>query len=230
MYNETTEQRFISLGLLWSVSVGWHCHTISCNDIAIFYFCFSLAYISLQRRHREKLQAHFSSSRSLRDCSVNASGLMSKSTPRFQYSLHLQNVSLKLPSICTSWHVLIIIINTMFPWAPLLRIYSELQQEIYDMTGCFSSASSILFLIIWHGLVGDWQKSWGVHLLRDMRENTAHHVFLVADSCDNLQVGILHLCWCSDLILLYKNRKFFKMQELDLFYFYVWEVKGEWKN
>ncbi|RVE59488.1 hypothetical protein OJAV_G00189020 [Oryzias javanicus] len=43
------------------------------------------------KRHREKLQAHFSSSRSLRDCSVNASGLMSKSTPRFQYSLHLQN-------------------------------------------------------------------------------------------------------------------------------------------
>uniref|UniRef100_A0A8C7YJJ9 Neuregulin 3b n=1 Tax=Oryzias sinensis TaxID=183150 RepID=A0A8C7YJJ9_9TELE len=43
------------------------------------------------KRHSEKLQAHFSSSRSLRDCSVNASGLMSKSTPRFQYSLHLQN-------------------------------------------------------------------------------------------------------------------------------------------
>ncbi|XP_072311984.1 LOW QUALITY PROTEIN: pro-neuregulin-3, membrane-bound isoform [Eucyclogobius newberryi] len=32
------------------------------------------------KRHREKLQAHFSDSRSLRDCSVNASALMSKST------------------------------------------------------------------------------------------------------------------------------------------------------
>ncbi|XP_015230701.1 PREDICTED: pro-neuregulin-3, membrane-bound isoform-like [Cyprinodon variegatus] len=42
------------------------------------------------KRHREKLQAHFSDSRSLRECSVNASGLMSKSTPRIQYSLHLQ--------------------------------------------------------------------------------------------------------------------------------------------
>ncbi|KAK2820410.1 hypothetical protein Q5P01_023369 [Channa striata] len=42
------------------------------------------------KRHREKLQAHFSDSRSLRDCSVSASGLMSKSTPRLQYSLQLQ--------------------------------------------------------------------------------------------------------------------------------------------
>ncbi|TNN50273.1 Pro-neuregulin-3, membrane-bound isoform [Liparis tanakae] len=45
------------------------------------------------KRHREKLQAHFSESRSLRDCSVNASGLMSKSTPRLQYSLQLQKLS-----------------------------------------------------------------------------------------------------------------------------------------
>ncbi|MED6250801.1 hypothetical protein ATANTOWER_010257, partial [Ataeniobius toweri] len=44
------------------------------------------------KRHREKLQAHFSDSRSLRECSVNASGLMSKSAPRIQYSLHLQRV------------------------------------------------------------------------------------------------------------------------------------------
>ncbi|XP_032430341.1 pro-neuregulin-3, membrane-bound isoform [Xiphophorus hellerii] len=42
------------------------------------------------KRHREKLQAHFSESRSLRDCSVNSSGLMSNSTPRTQYNLHLQ--------------------------------------------------------------------------------------------------------------------------------------------
>ncbi|XP_067344846.1 pro-neuregulin-3, membrane-bound isoform isoform X2 [Channa argus] len=42
------------------------------------------------KRHREKLQAHFSDSRSLRDCSVSASGLMSKSTPRLQYNLQLQ--------------------------------------------------------------------------------------------------------------------------------------------
>ncbi|XP_069011668.1 LOW QUALITY PROTEIN: pro-neuregulin-3, membrane-bound isoform [Embiotoca jacksoni] len=42
------------------------------------------------KKHREKLQAHFSDSRSLRDCSVNASGLMSKSTPRLQYSLQFQ--------------------------------------------------------------------------------------------------------------------------------------------
>ncbi|XP_041671030.1 pro-neuregulin-3, membrane-bound isoform [Cheilinus undulatus] len=42
------------------------------------------------KRHREKLQAHFSDSRSLRDCSINASSLMSKSTPRLQYSLQLQ--------------------------------------------------------------------------------------------------------------------------------------------
>ncbi|CAB1434461.1 unnamed protein product [Pleuronectes platessa] len=42
------------------------------------------------KRHREKLQAHFSDSRSLRDCSVHGSGIMSKSTPRLQYSLQLQ--------------------------------------------------------------------------------------------------------------------------------------------
>ncbi|XP_028991335.1 pro-neuregulin-3, membrane-bound isoform isoform X2 [Betta splendens] len=42
------------------------------------------------KRHREKLQAHFSDSRSLRDCSVNASGLMSKSPPRLQYGIQLQ--------------------------------------------------------------------------------------------------------------------------------------------
>ncbi|XP_024866640.1 pro-neuregulin-3, membrane-bound isoform [Kryptolebias marmoratus] len=49
-----------------------------------------MALYRCNKRHREKLQAHFSDSRSLRDCSVNASGLMSKSTPRIQYSLHLQ--------------------------------------------------------------------------------------------------------------------------------------------
>ncbi|KAM4524790.1 pro-neuregulin-3, membrane-bound isoform [Odontesthes bonariensis] len=42
------------------------------------------------KKHREKLQAHFSDTRSLRDCSVNGSGLVSKSTLRLQYSLHLQ--------------------------------------------------------------------------------------------------------------------------------------------
>ncbi|XP_056152749.1 uncharacterized protein nrg3b [Lampris incognitus] len=41
-------------------------------------------------KHREKLRAHFSESRSLRDCSVNVSGLMSKSTAKAQYSLQLQ--------------------------------------------------------------------------------------------------------------------------------------------
>ncbi|KAF7668398.1 hypothetical protein LDENG_00015410, partial [Lucifuga dentata] len=44
------------------------------------------------KRHREKLRAHFDS-RSLRDCSVSASGLMSKSAPRPQYSLQLQKGS-----------------------------------------------------------------------------------------------------------------------------------------
>ncbi|XP_061666858.1 uncharacterized protein nrg3b isoform X2 [Syngnathoides biaculeatus] len=39
------------------------------------------------KRHRQKLQAHFSESRSLRDCSINASGLMSKSSARTQYTL-----------------------------------------------------------------------------------------------------------------------------------------------
>lgn len=42
------------------------------------------------KRHREKLQAHFSDSRSLRECSVNASALMSKSA-RSQYNHPLQN-------------------------------------------------------------------------------------------------------------------------------------------
>lgn len=45
------------------------------------------------KRHREKLQAHLSDSRSLRDCSVNASGLMSKSTTRSQYNQPLQKQS-----------------------------------------------------------------------------------------------------------------------------------------
>ncbi|XP_061562737.1 pro-neuregulin-3, membrane-bound isoform isoform X1 [Phycodurus eques] len=39
------------------------------------------------KRHRQKLQAHFSESRSLRDCGINASGLMSKSSSRTQYTL-----------------------------------------------------------------------------------------------------------------------------------------------
>uniref|UniRef100_A0A1A8S5W2 EGF-like domain-containing protein n=1 Tax=Nothobranchius rachovii TaxID=451742 RepID=A0A1A8S5W2_9TELE len=52
-----------------------------------------VACMALYRRnkiHREKLQAHFSDGQSLRDCSINASGLVSKSPPRIQYSLHLQ--------------------------------------------------------------------------------------------------------------------------------------------
>lgn len=44
------------------------------------------------KRHREKLQAHFSDSRSLRECSVNASALMSKST-RSQYNHPLQKAN-----------------------------------------------------------------------------------------------------------------------------------------
>lgn len=60
---------------------------------------FSLHMLFFHRRHREKLQAHFSDSRSLRDCSVNASGLMSKSTPRLQYSLQLQKVNLYITLI-----------------------------------------------------------------------------------------------------------------------------------
>lgn len=39
------------------------------------------------RRHREKLQAHFSDGRSLRDCSINAPGPPSKPSSRLQYSL-----------------------------------------------------------------------------------------------------------------------------------------------
>nr|XP_061807773.1 pro-neuregulin-3, membrane-bound isoform-like [Nerophis lumbriciformis] len=39
------------------------------------------------KRTRQKLQAHFSESRSLRDCGINASGLMSKSSTRTQYTL-----------------------------------------------------------------------------------------------------------------------------------------------
>nr|XP_061822711.1 pro-neuregulin-3, membrane-bound isoform-like isoform X3 [Nerophis lumbriciformis] len=39
------------------------------------------------KRRREKLQAHFSESRTLRDGSVNAAGLMSRSTTRTQYSV-----------------------------------------------------------------------------------------------------------------------------------------------
>ncbi|KAM3859785.1 LOW QUALITY PROTEIN: pro-neuregulin-3, membrane-bound isoform [Diretmus argenteus] len=42
------------------------------------------------KRHREKLRSHFSESRSLRDCSVNATSLLSKSTARPQYSFQLQ--------------------------------------------------------------------------------------------------------------------------------------------
>ncbi|XP_029702078.1 pro-neuregulin-3, membrane-bound isoform isoform X2 [Takifugu rubripes] len=40
------------------------------------------------KRQREKLQAHFSDGRGLRDCSVSTSGLMPKSAPRLQYNLH----------------------------------------------------------------------------------------------------------------------------------------------
>lgn len=64
------------------------------------------------RRHREKLQAHFSDSRSLRDCNVNASGLMSKSTPRLQYSLQLQKVFYNYGYI-SSHTVIIIIISIL---------------------------------------------------------------------------------------------------------------------
>ncbi|KAM6964752.1 uncharacterized protein nrg3b isoform 2-T2 [Tautogolabrus adspersus] len=66
---------------------------LSIFSIALGICLLGVACMALYRRnkrHREKLQAHFSDSRSLRDCSVNASGLMSKSTPRLQYSLQLQ--------------------------------------------------------------------------------------------------------------------------------------------
>lgn len=75
------------------------CIVISLSIVLDYFFSFvvDLHLFSLfhrHRRHREKLQAHFSDSRSLRDCTVNASGLMSKSTPRLQYSLQLQKVRL----------------------------------------------------------------------------------------------------------------------------------------
>lgn len=57
----------------------------------VFSFFLTL-FPDIHRRHREKLQAHLSDSRSLRDCSVNASGLMSKSTTRSQYNQPLQKV------------------------------------------------------------------------------------------------------------------------------------------
>ncbi|XP_028975926.1 pro-neuregulin-3, membrane-bound isoform isoform X2 [Esox lucius] len=56
--------------------------------------CFlGVACIALYRhnmRHREKLWEHFSESRNLRDCSINASGLMSKSSPRSHCAQQLQ--------------------------------------------------------------------------------------------------------------------------------------------
>ncbi|XP_031660987.1 pro-neuregulin-3, membrane-bound isoform [Oncorhynchus kisutch] len=42
------------------------------------------------KRHREKLRAHFLESRNLRVCSINASGFMSKSSPRPQCGWQLQ--------------------------------------------------------------------------------------------------------------------------------------------
>ncbi|KAJ0060453.1 hypothetical protein NL108_011904 [Boleophthalmus pectinirostris] len=50
------------------------------------------------KRHREKLQAHFSDSRSLRECNVNASALMSKST-KLQYHQPLQKPSVHGASV-----------------------------------------------------------------------------------------------------------------------------------
>ncbi|KAM6951120.1 pro-neuregulin-3, membrane-bound isoform [Aplochiton taeniatus] len=42
------------------------------------------------KRHREKLRAHFSESRHLRDCSIHTPGLASKCSPRPQYNVQLQ--------------------------------------------------------------------------------------------------------------------------------------------
>ncbi|KAK6302164.1 hypothetical protein J4Q44_G00282170, partial [Coregonus suidteri] len=44
------------------------------------------------KRHRKKLRAHFLESRNLRVCSINSSGLMSKSSPRPQCGWQLQKV------------------------------------------------------------------------------------------------------------------------------------------
>ena len=52
----------------------------------------SMASLALCRRHKEKLRAHFLESRNLRVCSINASGFMSKSSPRPQCGWQLQKV------------------------------------------------------------------------------------------------------------------------------------------
>ncbi|KAL0984588.1 hypothetical protein UPYG_G00143570 [Umbra pygmaea] len=62
--------------------------------------CFlGVACIALYRhnkRHREKLRAHFTESRNLREGSINASGLMSKSSPRPQCGRQLQKSHLQV--------------------------------------------------------------------------------------------------------------------------------------
>lgn len=49
--------------------------------------------LTLCRRQREKHRAHLTEIRNLRDCTVNASGLMSKSSPRLESTLQLQKVT-----------------------------------------------------------------------------------------------------------------------------------------
>lgn len=94
-YSQTSKEdcttvAIFAVYLLWNYFFFFFLITGPVYPLVVLIFQF----IPFSRGHREKLQAHFSDSRSLRDCSVNASGLMSKSTPRLQYSLQFQKVSL----------------------------------------------------------------------------------------------------------------------------------------
>lgn len=118
-----------------------------------YFFC-------LCRRHREKLQAHFSDGRSLRDCSINASGLMSKSASRLQYSLQFQKVRLRLLMIRSPSHFVVsAVITSVFPEnaAP--------DRKIYD--GCLNKFSTFAHSGMWHRPErqgGNYGLNWAHHL------------------------------------------------------------------
>ncbi|XP_039520882.1 pro-neuregulin-3, membrane-bound isoform isoform X1 [Pimephales promelas] len=73
---ETYQRQILSI---FSIAVGISLLGVAC-----------MALYCKNKRQREKHRAHLTEIRNLRDCNVNASGLMSKSSPRLESTLQLQ--------------------------------------------------------------------------------------------------------------------------------------------
>ncbi|XP_056326029.1 pro-neuregulin-3, membrane-bound isoform [Danio aesculapii] len=81
---ETYQRQILSI---FSIAMGISLLGVAC-----------MALYCKNKRQREKHRAHLTEIRNLRDCTVNASGLMSKSSPRLESSLQLQK-SRRVPGL-----------------------------------------------------------------------------------------------------------------------------------